>query len=69
MDYYLNLAKDSNPQMKSAKTNIAVADKNIEVIKTDKMPTLSGFGGYKDRLPQETLFWICIRAVGKVVFL
>ncbi|HEX7870665.1 MAG TPA: TolC family protein, partial [Chryseobacterium sp.] len=54
MDYYLNLAHDSNPQMKSAKTNIAVADKNIEIIKTDKMPTLTGFGGYTLQRPITT---------------
>lgn len=54
MDHYLNLAKDSNPQMRSAQTNIAVADKNIEIIKTDKMPTLSGFGGYTLQRPITT---------------
>ncbi len=54
MDYYLNLAHDSNPQMKSAKTNIAVADKNIEIIKTYKMPTLAGFGGYTLQRPITT---------------
>lgn len=54
MDHYLNLAHDSNPQMRSAKTNIAVADKNIEIIKTDKMPTLSGFGGYTLQRPITT---------------
>ncbi|GAA5090438.1 TolC family protein [Chryseobacterium ginsengisoli] len=51
MDYYLNLAHDSNPLMKSAKTNIDVADKNIEIIKTDKMPTVAGFGGYSLQRP------------------
>lgn len=51
MDYYLNLAHDSNPQLKSAKTNIDVADKNIEIIKTDKMPTLAAFGGYSVQRP------------------
>lgn len=51
MDYYLNLAHDTNPQLKSAQTNIGVADKNIEIIKTDRMPTLSGFGGYSVQRP------------------
>lgn len=51
MDYYLNLAHDTNPQLKSAQTNIGVADKNIEIIKTDRMPTLSGFGGYTVQRP------------------
>lgn len=51
MDYYLNLAHDSNPLLKSAKTNIDVADKNIEIIKTDKMPMVAGFGGYTLQRP------------------
>ncbi|EJL72697.1 TolC family protein [Chryseobacterium populi] len=54
MDYYVNLAHDSHPQLKSAKTNIDVADKNIEIIKTDKMPTLAGFGGYTLQRPVTT---------------
>lgn len=51
MDYYMDLAHDSHPQLKSAKKNIDVADKNIEIIKTDQMPTLSGFGGYTLQRP------------------
>ncbi len=51
MDYYVNLAHNTNPQLKSAQTNIGVANKNIEIIKTDKMPTLSGFGGYSLQRP------------------
>lgn len=54
MDYYFDLAHNSNPQMKSAKTNIDVADKNIEIIKTDKMPTIAGFGGYTLQRPITT---------------
>lgn len=54
LDYYLTLAHESNPQMKSAKTNIEVADKNIEIIKTDKMPTIAGFGGYSLQRPITT---------------
>jgi len=54
IDYYFDLAHDSNPQMKSAKTNIDVADKNIEIIKTDKMPTIAGFGGYTLQRPITT---------------
>lgn len=54
MDYYVNLAHDSNPMLKSAQKNIAVADKNIEIIKTDNMPTLAGFGGYTLQRPITT---------------
>lgn len=54
MDYYINLAHDSNPMLKSAQKNIAVADKNIEIIKTDNMPTVAGFGGYTLQRPITT---------------
>lgn len=50
-EFYLNLAHQGNPQLQSAQTNIDVADKNIEIIKTDRMPTLSGFGGYSLQRP------------------
>lgn len=54
MDFYLTLAHNSNPMLKSAKTNIDVADKNIEIIETDKMPTIAGFGGYTLQRPVTT---------------
>ncbi|SMP34098.1 TolC family protein [Chryseobacterium profundimaris] len=54
IDYYLNLAHDNNPLLQSAQTNVNVADKNIEIIKTDKMPTISGFGGYSLQKPITT---------------
>ncbi|RXM53448.1 hypothetical protein BOQ64_03555 [Chryseobacterium sp. CH25] len=54
MDYYMSLAHDSNPVLKSAQKNIAVADKNIEIIKTDNLPTLAGFGGYTLQRPITT---------------
>lgn len=54
IDYYLNLAHDNHPLLKSAQTNVNVADKNIEIIKTDKMPTVSGFGGYTLQRPITT---------------
>lgn len=53
-DYYIQMAYQNNPQLKSANTNIAVAQKNIEIINTDKMPTLSGFGGYNMQRPITT---------------
>ncbi len=52
--YYMEMAYQNNPQLKSANTNIAVAQKNIEIINTDKMPTLSGFGGYNMQRPITT---------------
>ena len=54
MEYYTDLAHESNPLLKSAKKNINVADKNIEIIKTDNMPTVAGFGGYTLQRPITT---------------
>ncbi|TZF94981.1 TolC family protein [Chryseobacterium panacisoli] len=54
MEYYTDLAHESNPLLKSAQKNIAVADKNIEIIKTDNAPTLAGFGGYTLQRPVTT---------------
>ncbi|MBV8325341.1 TolC family protein [Chryseobacterium sp.] len=54
MDYYLDLAHESNPMLKSANKNIAIADKNIEIIRTDNMPTVAGFGGYTLQRPITT---------------
>nr|WP_315029754.1 TolC family protein [uncultured Chryseobacterium sp.] len=54
MDYYMDMAHGSNPALKSAKKNIDIADKNIEIIKTDNMPTVAGFGGYTLQRPITT---------------
>lgn len=51
LNYYLTLAKEQHPILKSAQKNIAVADKNIEIINTDKMPTIGAFGGYNMQRP------------------
>ena len=53
-DYYQSLAKENNPILKSAKKNIEVADKNIEIINTDKMPTIAAFSGYNMQRPITT---------------
>lgn len=54
MEYYTDLAHERNPLLKSAQKNIAVADKNIEIIKTDNAPTVAGFGGYTLQRPITT---------------
>ena len=72
MEYYTDLAHESNPLLKSAqKKNIAVADKNIEIIKRIMRLRWQGSEDIrcKDRLQQETLFWICIQEAGRPEFL
>ncbi|WP_333597345.1 TolC family protein [Chryseobacterium flavum] len=54
IDYYTDLSHESHPLLKSAQKNIAVADKNIEIIKTDNAPTVAGFGGYTLQRPITT---------------
>ena len=51
LDYYLDLAHQNNPNQKYVKRSIEIADKNIEIINTDKMPTIAGFGGYSLNKP------------------
>ena len=51
LQYYLDLAHQNHPVIKSAQTGIDIANKNIEIIKTDKMPTIAAFGGYNMARP------------------
>ena len=51
LQYYLDLAHQNHPVLKSAQTGIDIANKNIEIIKTDKMPTIAAFGGYNMARP------------------
>ncbi|QOW09504.1 TolC family protein [Kaistella flava (ex Peng et al. 2021)] len=46
LNYYIDLAHENNPSQKYVKRSIEISDKNIEIINTDKMPTIAGFGGY-----------------------
>ena len=50
-DFYQNLALENSPMMKSAHKNVEMASKNIEIIETDKMPTIAAFGGYNMQRP------------------
>ena len=51
LKYYLNLAHQNQPILKSAQTGIKMAGKNIEIIRTDRMPTIAAFGGYNMARP------------------
>ena len=51
LKYYLELAHQNHPVLKSAQTGIKIAGKNIEIIKTDRMPTIAAFGGYNMARP------------------
>lgn len=51
LNYYLDLAYRNNPQQKYAERTIAIAQKNIEITNTDKLPSIGGFGGYSLNRP------------------
>lgn len=51
LDDYLALAYENHPALKSALTGIKMANKNIEIIRTDKMPAIAAFGGYNMARP------------------
>jgi len=53
-DYFLQLAHSTNPQLKAAETQIAMAEKNVEIIKTDLLPAISAFTGYSAQRPVTT---------------
>ena len=46
LNYYLDRARQNHPVLKYAQTGIELANKNIEIINTDKKPTIGVFGGY-----------------------
>lgn len=50
-NYYFDLAYQNHPQLNSIKKNIELAEKNIQIINTDKYPTLSAIGGYNMQRP------------------
>lgn len=54
LDDYMNLAYSSHPELKSAATNLAIAKKNSEIIKTEKSPAIALFGGYSMAKPITT---------------
>ncbi len=42
-DYYQQLAQENNPLSKLYKTSVEISQKNIEIINTDKYPSIAGF--------------------------
>lgn len=51
---YMDMAKTLSPVLKAAEKNIEISKKNIEIIQTDKMPTIAAFGGYSMQRPITT---------------
>lgn len=51
VEYFQELAHQNHPALKSAQTVISMSEKNIEIIRTDRMPTVAAFGGYSMARP------------------
>ena len=51
LDYYLDLASMNHPSMLSLDKNISIAEKNVELAKSDYSPTIAAFGGYNMQRP------------------
>ncbi len=51
LKYFLEMAQENSPRQRYFERTIAIAEKNIEVINTDKMPTVAAFGGYSLNRP------------------
>lgn len=50
--FYREMAFENNPQLHSSTTQIAIAEKNLELTKADRLPVLAGFAGYNASRPQ-----------------
>lgn len=46
LNYFLEMAQKNSPRQRYFERTIEIAEKNIEVINSDKMPTVAAFGGY-----------------------
>lgn len=43
---YMQLAIDNNPSRQTAAQNVSIAEKHIDIIKTERYPAISAFAGY-----------------------
>lgn len=50
--FFREMAFEHNPQLHSSTTQIAIAEKNLELTKSDRLPVLAGFAGYNASRPQ-----------------
>jgi len=50
--YYREIAFSKNPQLSASDTQIAIAEKNLELTRTDRAPILAAFAGYNANRPQ-----------------
>jgi len=51
LSYYIDMAHQQHPALKAAEKNVEIAEKNIDIQKTNGYPALSAFGGYNMQRP------------------
>ncbi|TXD47218.1 TolC family protein [Polaribacter sp. IC073] len=51
-NFYREIAYEKNPQLSASDTQIAIANKNLELTKSDRAPILAAFAGYNANRPQ-----------------
>lgn len=52
--FYRKIAFSKNPQLNASETQIDIAEKNLELTRTDRAPVLAAFAGYNANRPQTT---------------
>lgn len=50
--FYRETAFQNNPKLEANDTQIAIAEKNLELTESDRLPVLAGFAGYNASRPQ-----------------
>ncbi len=50
--FFRDIAYQNNPKLQASDTQIAIAEKSLELTKTDRLPVLAGFAGYNASRPQ-----------------
>ncbi|QAA82035.1 TolC family protein [Aequorivita sp. H23M31] len=50
--FFREIAFQNNPKLQASDTQIAIAEKNLELTRTDRLPILAGFAGYNASRPQ-----------------
>lgn len=50
--FYRAIAFEKNPQLSASDTQISIAEKNLELTRTDRVPVLAAFAGYNANRPQ-----------------
>lgn len=51
-DFYRKIAFQQNPQLTASNTQIAIAEKTLDLTRADRLPILAGFAGYNSNRPQ-----------------